>query len=111
MRRNTLHFEEDHTTILDVVRINDPAYPRPLLIGSTLRDRRLTTAESEQATAIATWPGGNELLCGPGSNNGRDGDAASVDQARAGAADRVQPCWSGGVQFESDGGGVRPCSR
>ena len=53
VRRNTLHFEEDHTTILDVVRINDPAYPRPLLIGSTATE--LTTAESEQAYGHR-WP-------------------------------------------------------
>jgi len=46
-RWNTLHFEEDATTILDVVRIDDPAYPRPLLIGSTALE--LTTAENEQA--------------------------------------------------------------
>ena len=52
-RWNTLHFEEDHTTILDVVRIDDPAYPRPLLIGSTATE--LTTAESEQGYGHR-WP-------------------------------------------------------
>jgi hypothetical protein len=52
-RWNTFHFEEDHTTIVDVVRIDDPAYPRPLLIGSTATE--LTTAECEQAYGHR-WP-------------------------------------------------------
>ncbi len=52
-RWNTFHFEEDHTTILDVVRIDDPTYPRPLLIGSTATE--LTTAECEHAYGHR-WP-------------------------------------------------------
>jgi len=52
-RWNTCHFEEDHTTILDVVRIDDPAYQRPLLIGSTATE--LTTTECEQAYGHR-WP-------------------------------------------------------
>jgi hypothetical protein len=49
----TFHFEEDHTTILDVVRIDDPAYKRPLLIGTTATE--LTTTECEQAYGHR-WP-------------------------------------------------------
>lgn len=52
-RWNTVHFEEDHTTTLDVVRIDDPAYKRPLLIGSTATE--LTTTECEQAYGHR-WP-------------------------------------------------------
>lgn len=52
-RWNTCHFEEAHTTILDVVRIDDPAYKRPLLIGSTATE--LTTPECEQAYKHR-WP-------------------------------------------------------
>ena len=100
VRRNTLHFEEDHTTILDVVRINDPAYPRPLLIGSTATE--LTTAESEQAYGHR-WPVETNFFVAQ--------DTAAMEMprawtARAGAADRVRPAGRGGV--ESDGGGVRP---
>jgi hypothetical protein len=52
-RWNTFHFEEAPTTILDVVRLDDPAYKRPLLIGSTATE--LTTAECEQAYGHR-WP-------------------------------------------------------
>jgi len=42
-RWNTLHFEDSRETIIDVLRIDDPAYPRPLLVGTTARE--LTTEE------------------------------------------------------------------
>src|SRR5262249_56073159 len=35
-RWNTLHFEEARQTLLDVLRIDDPAYPRPLRRGTTV---------------------------------------------------------------------------
>jgi hypothetical protein len=41
-RWNTLHFVQVPKTLIDVVRVDDPAYPRPLLIGTTARE--LTTA-------------------------------------------------------------------
>jgi hypothetical protein len=42
-RWNELHFAEPRHTILDVLRIDDPAYKRPLVVGTTARE--LTTAE------------------------------------------------------------------
>ena len=38
-----LHFVRAHQTIIDVVRVDDPAFKRPLLIGTTARE--LTTEE------------------------------------------------------------------
>jgi hypothetical protein len=52
-RWNTLHFARAHQTILDVVRVDDPAYKRPLLIGTTARE--LTTAELRAAYGHR-WP-------------------------------------------------------
>ena len=40
-RWSTLHYEGFPETILDVVRIDDPAYDVPLIVGSTARDLRL----------------------------------------------------------------------
>jgi hypothetical protein len=42
-RWNELHFEEARQTLLDVLRIDDPAFPQPLLVGTTARE--LTTEE------------------------------------------------------------------
>jgi hypothetical protein len=42
-RWRNLHFRETPRTLLDVVRVDDPAYKRPLLIGTTARE--LTTEE------------------------------------------------------------------
>ena len=42
-----LHFRSAHQTIIDVVRVDDPAYKRPLLIGTTARE--LTTEEIRAA--------------------------------------------------------------
>ena len=42
-RWRNLHFRETPRTLLDVVRVDDPAYKRPLLIGTTARE--LTTDE------------------------------------------------------------------
>jgi len=46
-RWNTLHFARAPHTVLEVVRVEDPAYKRPLLIGTTARE--LTTDEIRQA--------------------------------------------------------------
>lgn len=42
-RWSTFHFEEQAATILDVVRVDDPKYDKPLLIGGTARE--LSTTE------------------------------------------------------------------
>src|SRR5436190_1537004 len=52
-RWNTLHFPRTPQTVLDVVRVDDPAYKRPLLIGTTARE--LTTEEIRQAYGHR-WP-------------------------------------------------------
>jgi hypothetical protein len=48
-----LHFARAPHTVLDVVRVDDPAYKRPLLIGTTARE--LTTEEIRQAYSHR-WP-------------------------------------------------------
>jgi hypothetical protein len=52
-RWRNLHFRETPQTLLDVVRVDDPAYKRPLLIGTTARE--LTTDEIRAAYAHR-WP-------------------------------------------------------
>lgn len=52
-RWRNLHFRETPRTLLDVVQVEDPAYKRPLLIGTTARE--LTTAEIRSAYAHR-WP-------------------------------------------------------
>jgi hypothetical protein len=52
-RWRNLHFREAPQTLLDVVRVDDPAYKRPLLIGTTARE--LTTAEIRIAYGHR-WP-------------------------------------------------------
>jgi hypothetical protein len=52
-RWRNLHFRETPRTLMDVVRVDDPAYKRPLLIGTTARE--LTTAEIRSAYAHR-WP-------------------------------------------------------
>ena len=52
-RWNNLHFAREPKTLIDVVRVDDPAYKRPLLIGTTARE--LTTAEIQQAYGHR-WP-------------------------------------------------------
>jgi hypothetical protein len=52
-RWNELHFEEARQTILDVLRLDDPAYQRPLVVGTTARE--LTTAEFLRAYPYR-WP-------------------------------------------------------
>lgn len=46
-RWNERHFAEARHTLLDVLRIDDPAYPRPLVVGTTARER--TTEECLRA--------------------------------------------------------------
>jgi len=52
-RWRNLHFRETPRTLIDVVRVDDPAYKRPLLIGTTARE--LTTDELRSAYAHR-WP-------------------------------------------------------
>lgn len=52
-RWRNLHFKAVHDTLLDVVRVDDPAYRRPLLIGTTARE--LTTPEIRTAYGHR-WP-------------------------------------------------------
>ena len=52
-RWHNLHFESAHQTRIDVVRVDDPRYKRPLLIGTTARE--LTTAEIRAAYGHR-WP-------------------------------------------------------
>ena len=52
-RWNELHFAEARHTRLDVLRIDDPAYQRPLVVGTTARE--LTTAELLRAYPHR-WP-------------------------------------------------------
>ncbi len=52
-RWNALHFEEARHTSFDVLRIDDPAYERPLIVGTTARE--LTTDEFLQAYPHR-WP-------------------------------------------------------
>jgi hypothetical protein len=52
-RWNQVHMEGYHETLLDVLRGDDPAYDRPLLIGTTARE--LTIEELHQAYPHR-WP-------------------------------------------------------
>lgn len=52
-RWRNLHFRETPWTLIDVVRVDDPAYKRPLLIGTTARE--LTTTEIRLAYGYR-WP-------------------------------------------------------
>ena len=52
-RWGNLHFRETPRTSIDVVRVDEPAYKRPLLIGTTAQE--LTTDEIRQAYAHR-WP-------------------------------------------------------
>jgi hypothetical protein len=52
-RWNELHFAAARHTILDVLRLDDPAYQRPLVVGTTARE--LTTAEFLRAYPHR-WP-------------------------------------------------------
>ncbi len=52
-RWRNLHWRSAHKTAIDVVRVDDPAFKQPLLIGTTARE--LTTAEIRQAYRHR-WP-------------------------------------------------------
>jgi Transposase DDE domain len=52
-RWNNLHFTRAPKTLIDVVRVDDPAYKRPLVIGTTARE--LTTEEIRAAYGHR-WP-------------------------------------------------------
>jgi hypothetical protein len=62
-RWNNLHFARAHQTILAVVRVEDPAYKRPLLVGATARE--LTTAEIRAAYGHR-WPIETNFSVAPG---------------------------------------------
>lgn len=59
-----LHFREAPQTIIDVVRVDDPAYKRPRLLGTTACE--LTTDESRAAYAHR-WPVETTCYVAPGS--------------------------------------------
>jgi len=63
-RWNNLHFARAHQRILEVVRVDDPASKRPLLIGTTARE--LTTAESRAAYG-QRWSGETNFSVAQGS--------------------------------------------
>ena len=77
-----LHDEACPTLRLDVVRIDDPTYDTPLLVGTTAYE--LTSGVLGRLPASVA--GGDELLCGPRYH--RHGEAAGVDGNGAGAADQ-----------------------
>lgn len=51
-RWNHLHFVQAPKTLIDVVRVDDPAYQRPLMIGTTARE--LTTDEYDAPQKLDT---------------------------------------------------------
>lgn len=63
-RWNQLHFARAPKTVLDVVRVDDPAYKRPLVIGTTARE--LTTEEIRQAYGHR-WPVETNFFVGQGT--------------------------------------------
>ncbi len=63
-RWHTRHFARAHQTILEVVRVDDPAYKRPVLIGTTARE--VTTAEIRAAYGHR-WPGETNFSGAQGS--------------------------------------------
>ncbi|MGH9942262.1 MAG: hypothetical protein ACRD9R_07890 [Pyrinomonadaceae bacterium] len=52
-RWNNLHFARAPRTLIDVVRVDDPAFKRPLLVGTTAQE--LTTVEIRAASGHR-WP-------------------------------------------------------
>ena len=72
-RWSEVHYEEYPATVFDVVRVDDPKYDKPLLIGSTARE--LSTAEflsgyKMRSTIETNFYVAQERLC--------DGDAARL---------------------------------
>jgi hypothetical protein len=63
-RWNSLHFERAPHAVIDVVRVDDPAYRRPLLIATTARE--LTTVEIRQAYGHR-WPVETNFFVGQGT--------------------------------------------
>jgi hypothetical protein len=63
-RWNNLHFARAHQTLLAVVRVDDPAYKRPLLVGATARE--LTTAAIRAAYGHR-WPSETHFYVAQGS--------------------------------------------
>jgi hypothetical protein len=78
-RWNNLHFARAHQTILDGVRVADPADKRPLLIGPTARE--LTTAEIRAAYGHR-WPGEPNFYVAQGS--------CALEMPRAGSERAVE---------------------
>jgi len=71
-RWKALHFEDWRETLIDVLRLDDPAYPRPLLVGTTARE--LTTQEFLQGYPYR-WPVGasSQGRCVPASESPAEG--------------------------------------
>jgi hypothetical protein len=63
-RWNSLHFARAPHAVIDVIRVDDPAYKRPLLIGTTARE--LTTVEIRQAYGHR-WPVETNFFVGQGT--------------------------------------------
>ena len=63
-RWRNLHFRQPPRTSIDVVRVDDPAYKRPLLIGTTAQE--LTPDEIRQAYAHR-WPIETNFYVAPGT--------------------------------------------
>ena len=78
-RWSTLHYEEFPETILDVVRIDDPAYDVPLIVGSTARDLRL---EEFWSGYQHRWPVETNFFVA--QDTGSHGDATGLDADRLG---------------------------
>lgn len=63
-RWNNLHLARAHQTVLDVVRVDDPAYKRPLLIATTARE---LTTEEIRAAYRHRWPVETNFFVAQGS--------------------------------------------
>jgi hypothetical protein len=78
-RWRNLHFREAPRTLLDVVRVDDPAYKRPVLIGTTARE--LTTEEIRIAYSHR-WPVETNFFVAQGT--------CAMDMPRAWSATAVE---------------------
>jgi hypothetical protein len=78
-RWRNMHFREAPRTLIDVVRVDDPAYKRPLLIGTTARE--LTTEEIRIAYRHR-WPVETNFFVAQGT--------CAMDMPRAWSATAVE---------------------
>ena len=102
-RWRNLHFRETPRTLMDVVRVDDPAYKRPLLIGTTARE--LTTDEIRSAYAHR-WPIETNFYVAQGT--------CAMEMPRAWSATAVERRISlallGGLAAQGDCRRVRPAA-